>query len=196
MMFIEAVLGNRADPAWRARLEGMTIDYLTLDQWEAQKNRFRKRSRNGVELAVSLDREMHLRDGDVLVWDRMQSRAIVARIQLQEVMVVQLGELLKSSPEQMLQTCIELGHAIGNQHWPAVIKGTQVFIPLTVDRRVMAAVMKTHALPAVTFQFVPGEEVILYLAPHEARRLFGGAEQEHTHGLTHELAEGGCDDHH
>ena len=41
--------GRRVSPA-------LQIDSLTMDQWEAQKNRFRKVSDGGVELAVSLDR--------------------------------------------------------------------------------------------------------------------------------------------
>ena len=36
--------------------------------------------------------------------------------------------------------------------------------------------MRTHAFTGITYEFVPGAEVIPYLAPHEARRLFGGAE--------------------
>jgi urease accessory protein len=35
--------------------------------------------------------------------------------------------------------------------------------------------MKTHAFAGVTYEFVPGAEVIPHLAPHEARRLFGAA---------------------
>jgi urease accessory protein len=40
--------------------------------------------------------------------------------------------------------------------------------------------MKTHSFEGVTFAFAPGSEVIPYLAPHEARRLFGAAEG-HSH---------------
>ena len=43
-----------------------------------------------------------------------------------------------------MRTCVELGHALGNQHWPALVKGDRVFVPLTVDRKVMASVMNTH----------------------------------------------------
>ena len=56
------------------------------------------------------------------------------------------------------------------------MKGTTVYVPLTVDRKVMASVMKTHAFAGITYEFAPGSEVIPYLAPHEARRLFGGAD--------------------
>ena len=90
-------------------------------------------------------------------------------------MVVHLDELLGADPPTLaIRTCVELGHALGNQHWPAVVKGTTVYVPLTVDRKVMASVMRTHAFAGITYEFVAGTEVIPYLAPHEARRLFGG----------------------
>lgn len=75
-----------------------------------------------------------------------------------------------------MATCVELGHALGNQHWPAVIRGTRVYVPLTIARTVMASVMKTHAFEGISCAFAPGAEVISYLAPHEARRLFGAAD--------------------
>jgi len=54
---------------------------------------------------------------------------------------------------------MELGHAIGNQHWPAVVKDNCVFVPLAVDKQVMLAVMQTHGLPGVEYAFGPGAEV-------------------------------------
>ena len=81
---------------------------------------------------------------------------------------------------------MELGHAIGNQHWPAVVKGTKVYVPLTVDKKVMLSVMETHHIEDISFRFVQGTEVIPYLAPHEVRRLFGGAGHEsHSHEHVH-----------
>jgi urease accessory protein len=192
MQLVESVFGNVNDPAWKHRLEGARIDHLELDQWEAQKNRLRKNTEGGVELALSLDRNQHLHDGDILAWDEATHAAVVARIQLKDVMVIRLTELLQHSPEQILRTCVELGHALGNQHWPAVVKENQVFVPLTVDHNVMASVMRTHAFHGIEYKFMPGAEVIPYLAPHEARRLFGGADsmphshvQEHLHEREH-----------
>lgn len=187
MILVEAVLGNTRNEEWRHRLDGATIDTVMLDQWQAQKTRFRTHSAAGAELAVSLDRHAHLHDGDVLHWDETGRRAIVARIELQDVMVIQLNALQRADPETLARTCLELGHALGNQHWPAVIKGTSVYVPLTVDRNVMLSVMKTHAFEGITYEFVPGAEVILFLAPHESRRLFGGADST-RHSHTHEGA--------
>ena len=181
-MLVRSILGNANEPEWRTRLKSARVDTLMLDQWEAQKNRLRKQTAEGTEVALSLDRGSRLRDGDILYWDERAATAIVARIQLGEVMVVELARLQTEPAELSLRSAVELGHAIGNQHWPAVVKGTRVYVPLTVDRNVMDSVMKTHEFTGISHDFVPGTEVIAYLAPDEARRLFGGADgTPHSH---------------
>ena len=123
-----------------------------------------------------------MRDGDVLLWDAAAARAVVARISLRDVMIIHLDALAGAAPELAMRTCVELGHALGNQHWPALVKGDRVYVPLTVDRKVMASVMNTHRFEGIRYEFVPGGEIVPYLAPHESRRLFGGAEGPvHTH---------------
>jgi urease accessory protein len=182
MVIIEQVLGNSADQPWAERIASGSIDLLPLDHWEAQKNRFRKKTESGLEIAVSLDRGAFMRDGDVLMWDDSARRAVVAKISLREVMVIHLETLASESLELAMRTCVELGHALGNQHWPALVKGSHVYVPLTVDRKVMASVMKTHRFENISYDFAPGSEIVPYLAPHESRRLFGGAEGPvHTH---------------
>jgi urease accessory protein len=185
MILVEAVLGNAAEPEWAARLSAAAVDSLELDHWEAQKNRFRKKTAGGVELAVSLDRGTFMHDGDVLLWDAEAVRAVVARISLRDVMIVHLDGLGPLASDIAMRTCVELGHALGNQHWPALVKGNRVFVPLTVDRKVMSSVMNTHRFEGLRYEFVPGGEIVPYLAPHESRRLFGGAEGP-VHSHTHE----------
>ena len=187
MKVIETLLGNAEDPAWKVRLENARVDVLSLDQWQAQKNRFRRKTNGGIDLAISLERNIHLHDGDVLFWDNASRLAIITRIQLKDVMVIRLDGLLLQAPNLLGRTCLELGHALGNQHWPAVVKGTSVYVPLTVNQQVMNSVMKTHAFEGITYEFVPGKTVIAYLSPHESRKLFGGAESvPHSHIHDHE----------
>jgi urease accessory protein len=178
---VDAVLGRATEGGWPARLRRARVDVLSLDQAEAQKSRLRKATTGGVEVAISLDRGTQLRDGDILQWNETDRTAIVARIDLKDVLVIDLSALLDGPPEVSMARCVELGHALGNQHWAAVVKGMRVYVPLTVARAVMASVMKTHSFEGVTFAFAPGSEVIPYLAPHEARRLFGATEG-HGHG--------------
>lgn len=79
MQLVENVLGNSNDPAWKARLADATIDTLELSQWDAQKNRLRKDTRNGQAIAVSLDRNAFLHDGDILLWDEKRNKPSSAK---------------------------------------------------------------------------------------------------------------------
>ncbi|MBO4224154.1 urease accessory protein UreE [Bradyrhizobium neotropicale] len=185
MILIKTVLGNIGDPEWARRLSGADMDLIEIDQWEAQKSRFRKTTAKGAEVAVSIDRGTHIHDGDVLLWNAQALSALVARIELRDVMIVHLDVLTSFAPEMAMRTCVELGHAMGNQHWPALVKDNRVYVPLTVDRKVMTSVMNTHRFDGIRYEFVAGREVVPYLAPHESRRLFGGAEGP-VHSHAHE----------
>ena len=182
---VGAVLGRAAEEPWPARLAsaGVRVDVLRLGQADAQKSRLRVATEGGTEVAIALDRGTQLRDGDVLAWDEQRRTAIVARVDLSEVLVIDLGALAGAPPEVSLARCVELGHALGNQHWPAVVKGLRVYVPLSVARAVMASVLTTHRFGDVPRAFVPGADVAAVLAPHEARLLFGGA-PEHRHGAS------------
>lgn len=187
MKIFSEVVGNiHADKDLADKISKAEVEYLDLDQWTAQKSRFIVSGDKGTQCAVALKRNTQLIEGDVLEYDPETNKAIVARIELSPVFVIDLSAIEQQDKLTIIQTCIELGHAIGNQHWPAVIKGTKVFVPLTVDKKVMQSVMDTHAIPGVTYEFQTGKEVIPYLAPHEIRNLFGGTAQEsHSHEHHH-----------
>jgi urease accessory protein len=191
VILVEDILGNATDPNWSERIASGPVDTLELDHWEAQKSRFKKRTRSGIEVAVSLNRGTFIRDGDVLVWDAGGPILILASIRMGEVMVIELDALMQDDPGVAMRTCVELGHALGNQHWPALVKETRVYVPLAVDRKVMESVMRTHGFEGIRYELVPGAEVVPYLAPHESRRLFGAAEgavHSHAHGHSHDHA--------
>jgi len=187
VILVEDILGNAADPEWSERVATGPVDTLELDHWEAQKSRFKKCTRSGTEVAVSLNRGTFIRDGDILVWDAAGPSLIVASIRMREVMMIELDALMQDDPAVAMRTCVELGHALGNQHWPALVKGTRVYVPLAVDRKVMESVMRTHRFEGIRYGLIPGAEVVPYLAPHESRRLFGAAEGAvHSHAPGHE----------
>ncbi len=185
-MMIETVLGNRADPVWNRRLEGASVDILELSRWDAQKSRLRKETRNGRCVAIALDRSQSLHDGDVLLWDAQRREAVVCAVELCDVLLIDLHGLAGLPVETALNSAVRLGHALGNQHWPAVIREQEVCVPVTVDRAVVASVLKTHRPEGVSWRFVPGRDIADRLDPDQARRLFGGGEMPaHDHGAAH-----------
>jgi urease accessory protein len=177
---VTTVLGNTAHGRWPARLRSARIDVLTLNAAEAQRTRLRKRTAAGTDIAIALERGGALRDGDVLGWDETGSTAVVVRVDLPDVMVVDLSTLLGEPAETLLDRAVAVGHALGNQHWPAVVKGARVYVPATVAPRVMATVLKTHDIEGVSCSFAPGVEIQQQLAPHEGQLLFAGP-PAHSH---------------
>ena len=176
------VVGNIFMPDWSETLRGADIERVELDQWTAQKSRFVARGDRGGDYAVALKRNTRVLNGDILAYDADRNRAVVVYVRLNDVLVIDLRGLYAWPHEEQLQRAVELGHALGNQHWPAVVRDEKVYVPLTVDRKVMSSVMDTHHIEGITYRFQPGEEVIPYLAPHEIRRLFGGTEHPaHQH---------------
>jgi urease accessory protein len=183
---VDTILGSSAEESWASRLRSARIEVVRVGRADAQKSRLRAKSSGGTDLTVSLDRGSRLADGDVLHWDEESRTAIVARVDLGEVLVIDLGRLATRPLMEAMPECVCLGHALGNQHWPAVVKGPRVYVPLAISREVMASVLNTHAFPGVTYSFATGAEVAGHLTPGEARLLFG-ATGGHTHdGADHQ----------
>ena len=187
MKVYNEIIGNvNRSQEWKEKLENADVDYIFLDQWTAQKSRFLGKGVSGTEYPIALARHSQIVDGDIIEYDPATNKAAVLKIELSPVLVIDMNGLADKDPETIIRVSVELGHAIGNQHWPAVVKGTKVYVPLTVDKKVMLSVMETHHIEGITYEFQKGMEIIPYLAPHEIRRLFGGAGHEsHSHVHAH-----------
>ena len=188
MEVYRTILGNVADPLWQERLGECTIDHILLDQWNAQKSRLLAIGESGRPYALALERGLRLRDGDIIAYDSATHCVAVVRLRLSEVMIVDLSSLFRRPPTEAIATAIELGHAIGNQHWPAVVKDERLYIPLAVDKKVMLSVMRTYNFDGIAFAFRPGLEVVPYLSPSEVRTLFGGSAQSAEGKAKHPFA--------
>ena len=139
------IIGNiYQDQTWSEKLKNADIEKIYLDQWTAQKSRFLAKGDKGNEYPIALKRHSQVINGDIIYYSPEENKAVILQIDLSPVMVIDMSELTTKDPETMIRRSVELGHAIGNQHWPAVVKGTQVYVPLTVDKKVMLSVMETH----------------------------------------------------
>ena len=187
MKIYTQIIGNTASPHWAEAMQSIEKEYIDLDHWSAQKSRLVATGSLGNIYAISLDRGRRLSDGDIIYYSAEEGRAVVIRIALDEVMVLTLDPERMGSVERLLTSAVELGHALGNQHWPAVVRGAQVFVPMSIDRKVMESVMKSHPIEGLEYEFRPGSEIIPYLSPHELRLLFGGSTEQchHNHNHSH-----------
>ncbi len=175
MEIFTEIIGNIHSPIWKKRLQEVEAEWIELDRWTAQKSRLAVSGDRGGDYHIALKRHTRLLDGDILLYDAAQQRLVGVRIDLGEVLLIEFDPHALLSEEERLERTFELGHAIGNQHWPAVIKHHRIYLPLVVDRKVMERVLETHHIEGFRYTFRPGEEVIPFLSPHELRRLFGGS---------------------
>lgn len=110
------ILGNCHSPEWQPRLQRAHIDYIELDQWNAQKSRLLAVGESGRTYAMAFERGVRLSDGDIIAYDEQQALASVVRLRLGDVMVIDLSPLSRRPHNEAIALAIELGHAIGNQH--------------------------------------------------------------------------------
>lgn len=114
-MLIQQVVGTAAE----LTLSGLHLDSLEIEWFEATKRIQRKKTADGMDIAIRfLSEGQRLQQDDVLYRD--ERKAVVVHIKPCEAIVV--------TPESFLQMgtiCYE----IGNKHLPMFIQDDQVLIP-------------------------------------------------------------------
>ena len=114
-MIINECVGNIKDIS----VAGKTIDYLDLEWFETTKRIQRKKTRQGVDVAIKFLREgQRLREGDILHEDG--EKAIVVNVLETEAIVITPTSML-----EMGTVCYE----IGNKHIPLFIQEDKVLLP-------------------------------------------------------------------
>jgi urease accessory protein len=185
MKIYTEIIGNMWRSAeWKRRVEQTEQDHIRLDRWMAQKSRMLVAGESGRMYRISLRRGEHLTDGDIIDYSPHDGVSVVVSVEMTQVLAINMDQALASDHKALMRTAVELGHALGNQHWPAVVKDNMVYVPLVADRKVMQSVMETHHIEGVNYSFVNGMEVIPYLSPHEMRMLFSAHDEpkeDHKH---------------
>ncbi len=180
MIVVEQILGNVGEDArlrdlYRQRQAAGCVETVELTPLEAQKGRVRTQTDKGTLLGMSLGRGTVLRDGDVLYLNESEGRIIVARLKPEEILVITVKPA--ASAAELLRVAMQLGHVLGNQHWPMKIDGMSVFVPVSVDRKVMETVLRTYGLQGIEYRFQEGSVgAIPRVVPHE---------HPHPHGHHH-----------
>lgn len=114
-MLIQQKTGNLSD----LNINSRSIDWLQLEWYEAGKRILRRKTRNGLELALKfLNKNPALTQGDVLYED--EGTIIAVEILPCEVLVIQ-----PVTPFEMASICYE----IGNKHLPLFFDKDELLVP-------------------------------------------------------------------
>ncbi len=145
MLLTRGILGEVTEP----RFAGRAIERLLLDSAEASKRRLRRRTDEGTDIALDLERGAYLKHGSVLVDDG--ARVVVVERKPEAAVVVRLAAGLE--PRELLRQGVRLGHAFGNQHVPLEVAEDEIRIPITTSREIVAETVRSLHLDGAEVSF-------------------------------------------
>lgn len=123
MIQINEVLGYSHDSKLSNLLHDLShhnqVEYILLDHANLQRRRFRTKTDQGTDCAISISRDNKLSNGAVLLLEA--DRAIVVKMAE--------DQWLSLKPKD-LATAIELGYFAGNMHWRVKFEKEQLDIAL------------------------------------------------------------------
>ena len=111
MNLVETIVGNVNDASWKKQLDGATLDYLNLDQWQAKTGSvLMAKATSNCYLA---DRNCHLPMATFSCGTPRRERRRPSNF---KVLVIQYSRVARGQRKRLRM--LRVGHALGNQHWP------------------------------------------------------------------------------
>ena len=131
MIHIDKIIGNiNCDSHLRLKYQDMLknehVEKIEITRLESERSRIRKISDKGTDLAVVMVPGSHFNDGDVLLLT--QEKMVIVKRLSENVANICLKRNI--SANQLFETAIKVGHAIGNMHRPIKITEGKIYFPI------------------------------------------------------------------
>ncbi len=128
------------------------VERVYIPFHDAGRRRLRVTTDQGTHIGVNLP-DGALQDGDVLAGEEGSDRLVVVEVAPSEAMALRMSEEVPIG--ELFAFAVQLGHMLGNQHWPITVKDDVVLTPLSIDHKVMETVVKTHGFTGIEWEFIP-----------------------------------------
>ena len=120
---------------------------LSLSPSDRNKGRIHGYTNYGVAVGIIKDRDRPLRSGDLYQTD--SDKLLLIELQLQELLVIDLATIENLSPHQLVQ----LGHVLGNHHYPIAIEGDRILVQLATDKSVIEQLINNLNIPGLKISY-------------------------------------------
>lgn len=125
MLSSTSIVGNVFTETGSQILEGKTFEKLYISRHDLEKNRLRRSTEKGTDVAIILERGSKLQHGDIL---KKNTSFIVIEQIPEKVITVKTKE-----NEDYFELLVLLGHIIGNRHRPISLEGRSVTFPIQAE---------------------------------------------------------------
>lgn len=125
MLSSTSIVGNIFAENGSQILKGKTFEKLHISRLDLEKNRLRRTTEKGMDIAIILERGYKLQHGDILKHD---ANFVVVEQIPEKVITVKTKE-----NEDAFELLVLLGHIIGNRHRPISLEDRSVTFPIQTE---------------------------------------------------------------
>ena len=125
MLSSTSIVGNIFAENGSQILKGRTFEKLHISRHDLEKNRLRRTTEKGMDIAIILERGYKLQHGDILKHD---ANFVVVEQIPEKVITVKTKE-----NEDVFELLVLLGHIIGNRHRPISLEDRSVTFPIQTE---------------------------------------------------------------
>ena len=126
-----------------------TLDFIDVPWAEAAKRLLRRRTKGGLDFALSMQHSQYLFHGAVLYND--EDHTVVVRRPEELALIVDLSQT-SSVPDIVRQAAL-IGHAFGNQHVPVEGDGCCILMPMLSSEDLMTKTVRDLKLGELSLRF-------------------------------------------
>jgi urease accessory protein len=128
---------------------GGTLDFLDVPWVDASRRRLRRRTKGGLDFALSMQHSQYLFHGAVL-FDSEDHTVVVCRPE-ELALIVDLSQT--SSVKDIVRQAALIGHAFGNQHVPVEVDGCSILVPMLSSEDVMTKTVRDLQFGELSLRF-------------------------------------------
>jgi urease accessory protein len=119
-----------------------------LDYSDRYKGRIHVHTDSGVAIGIIKSRDHPLQTGDLFQTD--SEKLVLIRLQEPELLVLDLATIKSDiSPVQL----VNLGHALGNHHYPIAIKNNKIYVQLITNKSALEKLIKNLNIPNLQINY-------------------------------------------
>ena len=137
---------NLAQRMKTARDLGQCLE-VYLSQSDRKKGRIQAQSTSGITLGIIKSRDWSLRQEDVFVTE--SGNLLLIHLQEQKLMVLSFTEPVADYAIKL----VHLGHVLGNQHCPIVIRNQKIYLQSTGDTAVIEKIINDFQIPGLRIEY-------------------------------------------
>jgi urease accessory protein len=115
-----------------------TVDFIDIPWAEAGKRLLRRRTKGGLDFAISLEHSQYLFHGAIL-FNNDERTVVVCRPE-EPALVIDFSQSL--SVEDSIRQAALIGHAFGNQHVPIEVDGCSILVPVLTSEDVVVRTVR------------------------------------------------------